>query len=44
MDDVLAALDENDEPMPVDPWETDDDDDVPDPGFLDIEALRRRGR
>ena len=31
-------------PMPVDPWETDDDDDVPDPGFLDIEALRRRGR
>ncbi len=29
-------------PMPVDPWETDDED-VPDPGFLDIEALRRRG-
>jgi len=31
---------DDDGPMPVDPWEVDDDEPVPAPGFLDIEALR----
>jgi hypothetical protein len=31
---------DDDGPMPVDPWEVDDDEPVAAPGFLDIEALR----
>ena len=31
---------DDDGPMPVDPWELDDDEPVAAPGFLDIEALR----
>ncbi|NLT30758.1 MAG: DUF4032 domain-containing protein [Propionibacterium sp.] len=33
---------EDDDTAPVDPWETGDDDDLPDPDFLDIAALRRK--